>query len=258
MSGRGPKGLGPFAPRPLIFSAHRCDNGFMASPSIVAIDGPVASGKSSVGQALAQRLGYLFFDTGLMYRALTYLAVRAGVDVQDAAALTALAESMPIDVVPTEAGSAQACRVLAGDEDIYAHLRDQAIEALVSPVAAVPAVRALLTARMRAVGLRGQVVMVGRDVGTAIVPEADCKIFLTATAEARAMRRFDETEARAEGRSYADILANLRERDRIDSSRATAPLQAAPDAVVVDTTGLDLPAVVAALMRVISLERAKN
>jgi cytidylate kinase len=228
---------------------------FMAPASIVAIDGPVASGKSSVGRALAERLGYLFFDTGLMYRALTYLAARAGLDVHDAQALTAFAEATPIDVVPAAAESGNDCVVLAGDENIYDHLRDKAVESLVSPVAAVPAVRTILTERMRAVGLRGRVVMVGRDVGTAIVPEADCKIFLTASAEARASRRFEETQARGEGRTHADILANLRERDRIDSSRATAPLRAASDAIVVDTTGLDLPAVVEHLVKLVNHER---
>lgn len=223
----------------------------MSLPLIIAIDGPVASGKSAVGKRLAERLGYLFFDTGLMYRALTYLALRSGIAVTDVAALAAFAERTEIDLRPPapDERDGRDATVLAAGEDITAGLRSSEVEANVSPVAAVPAVRAVLTAAMRRVGLRGHVVMVGRDVGTAIVPEADAKIFLTASAETRAQRRYAEVSARGEDRSYADILANLAERDRIDSSRQTAPLRAADDAAQIDTTGLALDAVVDLLAR---------
>jgi CMP/dCMP kinase len=139
--------------------------------------------------------------------------------------------------------------VTADAEDITAGLRSREVEENVSPVAAVPEVRVILTEAMRRVGLRGGVVMVGRDVGTAIVPEADAKIFLTASVETRAQRRFAEVSARGEARDYAAILANLAERDRIDSSRRTAPLRAADDAAVIDSTGLSLDEVVAVLER---------
>lgn len=223
----------------------------MSLPLIIAIDGPVASGKSAVGKRLAERLGYLFFDTGLMYRALTYLALRSGIAVTDVAALAAFAERTEIDLRPPapDERDGRDATVLAAGEDITAGLRSSEVEANVSPVAAVPAVRAVLTAAMRRVGLRGRVVMVGRDVGTAIVPEADAKIFLTASAETRAQRRYAEVSARGEDRSYADILANLAERDRLDSSRQTAPLRAADDAAQIDTTGLSLDAVVDLLAR---------
>jgi len=223
----------------------------MSLPLIIAIDGPVASGKSAVGKRLAERLGYLFFDTGLMYRALTYLALRSGIAVTDVAALAAFAERTEIDLRPPapDERDGRDATVLAAGEDITAGLRSSEVEANVSPVAAVSAVRAVLTAAMRRVGLRGRVVMVGRDVGTAIVPEADAKIFLTASAETRAQRRYAEVSARGEDRSYADILANLAERDRIDSSRQTAPLRAADDAAQIDTTGLSLDAVVDLLAR---------
>ncbi len=223
----------------------------MSLPLIIAIDGPVASGKSAVGKRLAERLGYLFFDTGLMYRALTYLALRSGIAVTDVAALAAFAERTEIDLRPPapDERDGRDATVLAAGEDITAGLRSSEVEANVSPVAAVSAVRAVLTAAMRRVGLRGRVVMVGRDVGTAIVPEADAKIFLTASAETRAQRRYAEVSARGEDRSYADILANLAERDRIDSSRQTAPLRAADDASQIDTTGLSLDAVVDLLAR---------
>jgi cytidylate kinase len=121
------------------------------------------------------------------------------------------------------------------------------VEASVSLVAAISAVREILTRQMRRVGLRGRVVMVGRDVGTVILPEADLKIFLTASVETRAQRRFEEVQARGEARAYAEILENLRERDRIDSSRAMAPLRPADDAIVLDTTDMSVDAVIAAI-----------
>ncbi len=226
-------------------------NPAMPLPNIIAIDGPVASGKSTVGKRLADRLGYLFFDTGLMYRALTYLALRAGVPVDDQAALADFARRHPIDIRPPVGAERDGrdATVTADAEDITAGLRSREVEENVSPVAAVPEVRVILTEAMRRVGLRGGVVMVGRDVGTAIVPEADAKIFLTASVETRAQRRFAEVSARGEARDYAAILANLAERDRIDSSRRTAPLRAADDAAVIDSTGLSLDEVVAVLER---------
>jgi cytidylate kinase len=218
--------------------------------SIIAIDGPVASGKSSIGKRLADRLSYLFFDTGVMYRAVTFLALRELGSAQDAAAVTALARRAHIDILaPTEADGRDST-ILAGfgvpaesvqaHEDITWASRAKDVENNVSLVAAIPEVRAILTEQMRRVGLRGQVVMVGRDVGTVILPEAGLKIFLTASAETRAQRRFEEVAGRGEERDHADILANLRERDRIDSSRDVAPLRPAPDAIVLDTTDLSL------------------
>jgi len=217
--------------------------------SIIAIDGPVASGKSSIGKRLAERLGYLFFDTGVMYRAVTFLALRELGAAQDAAAVTALARRAHIDILPSTVADGRDSTILAGfgapagaeaHEDITWASRGKDVESNVSLVAAVPEVRAILTEQMRRVGLRGQVVMVGRDVGTVILPEAGLKIFLTASAETRAQRRFEEESSRGGGRDREDILANLRERDRIDSSRAVAPLKPAPDAIVLDTTDLSL------------------
>ncbi|MBP7691168.1 MAG: (d)CMP kinase [Anaerolineales bacterium] len=225
----------------------------MSLPSIIAIDGPVASGKSSVGKQLADRLGYLFFDTGVLYRAVTYLALRAGVPLTDAEAVAEYAARTPVDVQPPTVADGRDCTVLAaGAEDITWALRAKDVEDNVSLVAAVPGVRRVLTSQMRRIGLRGRVVMVGRDVGTVVLPEADGKLFLTASAEARARRRFAEAQARGETRTLAEILENLRERDRIDSSRLTAPLRAADDAVQLDTTDLDLPGVVAQIEAVLA------
>ena len=218
----------------------------MPLPSIIAIDGPVASGKTSVGKRLADRLGYLFFDTGAMYRAVTYLALRDLGAVSDTAAVAALAWRSHVDVRPATAGDGRDYTVLAGEpsEDVTWAIRAPEVEASVSPVAAIPEVRHCLTEQMRRVGRRGQVVMVGRDIGTVVLPEADLKIFLTASVETRAQRRFQETQARGEARDYDEILANLRERDQIDTLRTVAPLRPAPGAVTLDTTGLDLPGVV--------------
>jgi cytidylate kinase len=221
----------------------------MTTPSIIAIDGPVASGKTSVGKRLADRLGYLFFDTGAMYRAVTYLALRELGAVSDAAAVAALARRSAIDVQPAAVLDGRDYTVLGGDggEDITWAIRAPEVEAGVSPVAAIPEVRHCLTEQMRRVGSRGRVVMVGRDIGTVVLPEAQLKIFLTASVETRAQRRFQETQARGEAREYGEILANLRERDEIDTLRTVAPLRPAPGAVTLDTTGMDLPSVVQAL-----------
>lgn len=220
----------------------------MPLPAIIAIDGPVASGKSSVGKRLADRLGYLFFDTGLLYRAITYLALRDRIPLDDPAALELYALRAHVDVQAPTVQDGRDCTVLAeGDEDITWELRSKTVEDSVSVVAAVPGVRRVLTSQMRRIGLRGRVVMVGRDVGTVILPEAGLKFFITASVEARARRRFAEAQAGGRPRTYADILANLRERDRIDSSRQAAPLRPADDALQLDTTDLDLDGVVAAL-----------
>jgi cytidylate kinase len=228
-------------------------------PSTIAIDGPVASGKSSIGKRLADRLGYLFFDTGVMYRAVTYLALRELGGAQDAAAVTQLAERAHIDVRPPTVDDGRDSTVLAGLgspdddglDDITWVARGKDVENNVSLVAAVPQVRRILTEQMRRVGLRGRVVMVGRDVGTVILPEADLKVFLTASVETRAGRRFEEVSARGEARDYQEILDNLRERDRIDSSRAVAPLRPADDAVKIDTTDMALVQVIAKIERLV-------
>jgi CMP/dCMP kinase len=228
-------------------------------PSIIAIDGPVASGKSSIGKRLADRLAYLFFDTGVMYRAVTYLALRELGGAQDAAAVTALALEARIDVLPPTVDDGRDCTLLAGlaeepAQDITWAVRGKEVEANVSLVAAVQAVRRVLTEQMRRVGRRGRVVMVGRDVGTVILPEADLKVFLTASVETRARRRYEEVRARGENRAYDDILANLRERDRIDSSRAIAPLRPADDAIQLDTTDLGLAEVVAEIESLVGVQ----
>ena len=207
-------------------------------PSIIAIDGPAASGKSTIGLRLANALGYLFFDTGILYRAITWLAFQRGVDVRDEAALTALAEGAQIDIRPASKSDGRACDVLVDGQDITWETRGRRVDENVSIVAAYPGVRKALSQQQKRIGQRGRVVMVGRDIGTVVLPEADLKIYLDATAQERARRRHDEIKARGGKANYNEILERVLERDRIDSTRDVAPLRAADDAVVLDSDQL--------------------
>jgi cytidylate kinase len=207
-------------------------------PSIIAIDGPAASGKSTIGKRLADELGYLFFDTGVMYRAVTWLALQRELDMSDETAITVLAESVPIDVQPPSQADGRACDVLVEGVDITWKIRLPEVDANVSVVSAYAGVRRALSAQQRRIGQRGSVVMVGRDIGTVVLPKADLKIYLDASAEERARRRYDEIVARGESADYNEILAKVIKRDRIDSNRDVAPLKAAEDAIVVDSDDL--------------------
>lgn len=207
-------------------------------PSIIAIDGPAASGKSTIGLRLANALGYLFFDTGVMYRAVTWLALERGIDIQDEAAVTALAEEAQIEVASASQSDGRTCDVLVNGQDITWQARSPQVDAHVSIVAAYRGVRSALTRQQRRIGQRGHVVMVGRDIGTVVLPDADLKIYLDASAEERARRRYEEIIARGGQADYAEILEKVIRRDRIDSTRDVAPLKAAEDAIVLDTDQL--------------------
>ena len=208
-------------------------------PSIIAIDGPAASGKSTIGKRLADTLGYLFFDTGVMYRAITWLTLQRGLAICDGTAITALAESASIDVLPPSQADGRACDVIVEGQDITWETRRPEVDANVSIVSAYAGVRRALSAQQRRIGQRGRVVMVGRDIGTVVLPDADLKIYLDASAEERARRRYDEIVARGGQADYDEILAKVIERDRIDSTRDVAPLRAADDAVIVDSDHLN-------------------
>lgn len=211
----------------------------MGIPKIIAIDGPAASGKSTLGHKLASALGYLYFDTGVMYRAITWLALKRGVDIFDEAAITELARAAQIDVRPPSAEDGRAYDVLMDGEDITWEIRRAEVDGSVSPVSAYAGVRKALTAQQRRIGLRGKVVMVGRDIGTVVLPKADLKIYLDASVEERARRRYEELRQRGEPADYAAILQAMRKRDQIDSSRKVAPLRQAKDAHFLCSDGLD-------------------
>lgn len=213
-------------------------------PRTVAIDGPAASGKSTLARELAARLGYLFFDTGVMYRAATLAALRRGVPIDDEEAVTDLVRRIEIDVRPPSKDNGRAYDVLLDGEDVTWEIRSPEVDAHVSKVSAYRGVRETLTARQREIALRGNVVMVGRDIGTVVLPEADLKIYLVASVEERARRRYLECLERGEEVTYEEILESMKARDELDSTREIAPLKQAEDAVVLDTTGLSIPEMV--------------
>jgi cytidylate kinase len=220
-------------------------------PSTIAIDGPAASGKSTVAELLARRLGYLYFDTGVMYRAVTWAALDRGIPIADEVAVTALAEQLRIDVSPPTVDDGRQYTVLADGVDVTWAIRTPAVNAEVSPVSAYAGVRRALVAQQRRIAEGGQVVMAGRDIGTVVLPDADLKIYLDASVEERARRRWLEMKARGNKASYEDVLASMRRRDEIDSNRHVSPLCAAEDAVVLDTTDLSIEEVLAAVERLI-------
>jgi len=204
-------------------------------PKSIAIDGPASSGKSTIGELLARRLNYLYFDTGVMYRAVTWAALQKFGTVQDEKAVTDLAQTVRIDIQPPSSDDGRKADVLLDQADITWNIRREEVDANVSPVSAYPGVRAAMSAQQRIIGLRGNVVMVGRDIGTVVLPEAELKIYLDASVEERAKRRYLEIVARGDEASYEKILAGLKGRDQIDSTRAVAPLRAADDAIIIDS-----------------------
>jgi len=212
----------------------------MTLPKMIAIDGTAASGKSTLAEKLAAQLGYLYFDTGVMYRAVTYAALEANENIDDEKFVTELAERIQIDVQPPSCSDGRMADVLVDDKDITWLIRTPRVERNVSQVSAYPGVRKAMTAQQRRIGLRGNVVMVGRDIGTVVLPEADLKIYLDATPEVRAQRRFDEKRQRCEDVTFEEILAGILLRDKIDSNRAVAPLKPAQDAHIIDSSGKNI------------------
>lgn len=212
---------------------------------VIAIDGPAASGKSTVGAAVADSLGYLYFDTGAMYRAATWLALDRGVPVADEAKVTALAEEAEIDVLPAgDDDDGRQYTVLVNGQDVTWAIREPAVANNVSQVSTYAGVRVAMVAQQRRLASRGRMVMVGRDIGTVVLPDAPLKIYLDASPEERARRRWQEEQARGGQRDYEAVLAEVRRRDAIDSTRAVAPLRPAADAVIVDSTALTIGQVV--------------
>jgi len=212
----------------------------MCKAGTIAIDGPAASGKSTVGRILAEELGYLYFDTGIMYRAATWAALQAFGSVDDEAAVSALAETLEIDVRPPSVADKRTADIFIGDRDVTWEIRSKNVNAHVSQVSAYAGVRRAMTLKQRQIGSRGNVIMVGRDIGTVVLPQADLKIFLDATLEERSRRRFCESRDQGDAITLEEVRVSLRKRDEIDSTRALAPLRPAEDAIILNSDGLSI------------------
>ncbi len=213
----------------------------------IAIDGPSGAGKGTVARAIASELGYRHVDSGAMYRAVGWKALRDGVPLDQAEAVTALAAASRIDIMGSE--------VRIDGVDVTRAIRTPEIDRAAAAVARLPGVRAVLVERQRQTGAGGGIVMEGRDIGTVVFPDADVKIYLDATPEERARRRATDSAHTGVPRTMSDVATLLTERDHIDRTRAASPLYAAPDAVVVDTTGKSVAEVVAEVLRVVKQKR---
>lgn len=220
----------------------------MDSTAAIAVDGPVASGKTTVGRLLAQRLGYRFLDTGSMYRALTWAALKAGISPQDSAGLVRLAREQAMEVVFQQDGTVS---ILVDRRDVTPCLRHQKVEREVSLVARVAGVREVLVAQQRHIAQEGPVVMVGRDIGTVVLPDAPLKVFLVASVGERARRRRAEFEALGRDVPYQRVVDELEQRDILDSEREVAPLRPAPDAHVIGTDGRSVEEVVEQILELV-------
>ncbi len=214
---------------------------------IIAIDGPSGAGKSSVSKLVAIELGFSCLDTGAMYRSIAWQAVHDGVALDDAEALGEIARTYDIEFTH-EPGNPSPIGVAIGGNDVTLAIRTAEIDRAVSPVSAVPAVREALVAQQQRIGHAGDYVVEGRDIGTVVFPDAEVKVFLTASDEARARRRVLQNEQRGVGSTdFEEVLADIIRRDKYDSSRAASPLKAADDAVIVDSSDMTIEEVVACI-----------
>jgi cytidylate kinase len=222
----------------------------------IAIDGPAGAGKSTIGLGLARHLGFLYFDTGVMYRAVTLAALQRGIATDDEDAVSQLAEAVHIEVLPPHKDDGRQYTVRLDGEDVTWAIRRADVDAAVSVVSAFPRVRQAMVAQQRRVASNGNVVMVGRDIGTVVMPDADLKIYLDATVEARAQRRHRELEQRGTPSSYADVLASMKKRDELDTSRAASPLRPADNAFIVDCTDMDADETLAHVIALVEAQKA--
>ena len=220
-------------------------------PLNLALDGPVGAGKSTVADAVASRLGILHLDTGAMYRAVGLAALRAGVNLEDEAQVDALCNRINLDVRYAADGQ----HTLLDGEDVTGLIRTERVSMAASAVAKYAPVRAAMVALQQALAARQNMLLDGRDIGTRVLPNATVKIYLTASAEARAMRRYAELQKRGVKADYAQVLADLHKRDEQDMNRTVDPLRAAEDAVVVDTTHMTFDESVEAILRVVEAKK---
>ena len=213
-----------------------------SKPSVIAIDGPVAAGKTAVSALLAIKMGYRFIDTGVMYRAITWAVLRDGLDPDDQNHVTALAETTRIEV--TETHSAGGERIKVDGEDVTSQLRTQQVEDNVARVSRIKGVRIAMVNLQRAFAENGKIIMAGRDIGTVVLPNAPLKVFITASAKVRAQRRYLELKESGQSPEFQQVLNNLLDRDKLDTERATSPLRPDKNAHILDTDDIHLDQVV--------------
>ncbi len=214
----------------------------MSTPSRIAIDGPAASGKTSVGNQIARELGYRFIDTGLMYRAMAWAAVRDGLPHTETDQLTQLANTVHIDLVSGPVNGKS--HLLLDGTDITNSLRTNQVESIVSAISSISGIRLAMVKHQRQIARNGSIVMVGRDIGTVVLPDANLKIFLTATPEERARRRQEEMAHAEHKKTFRQILDELNKRDSIDSNRNDSPLRIGADSVLIDSSDMNQTEVV--------------
>lgn len=228
--------------------------GIMEKKLCIAIDGPAAAGKSTVAKIVAGKKSYIYIDTGAMYRAITYLALKKGVDLNDEAALTALLKESAIDLTVSLEGEQ---KVYIAGEDVTEAIRTDDVSNQVSIVAKYAGIREEMTKRQQQLAEKGGVVMDGRDIGTHVLPNAEVKIFLLASVEERAKRRFEENVKKGYNVNYETLAEEIRRRDKLDSEREISPLKKADDALEIDTTSLTIDEVAEKILQVVDKKAQK-
>ena len=225
----------------------------MKIPDVITIDGPAASGKSSVGKIIADKLNYMFLDTGIMYRAVTWAVLDHGVDVSDEKATSKVAEEITIEILPPDESDGGMNRIFVDEKDISDKIRNAEVNENVSQVSKYKIVRQVLTRSQQKIGACGGIVMAGRDIGTVVMPQAELKVFLEASVNERARRRYSEEVDQGKKISLEDVVQNVSMRDRIDSNREIAPLIPAEDAHIIQTDGKTIEEVVREVMKIIEM-----
>jgi len=213
----------------------------------IAIDGPAGAGKSTVAKMLAKRLGYKYLDTGAMYRAVTVLALDSGVSLDDDREVANLLKNCSLEIIPESNGQ----KIYLNHRDVTEIIRTPRVSEMVAQVSALPMVRQYLTKLQQDIVAKGNVIADGRDIGTVVMPDAEVKIFLTASPQERARRRYQELIEKGFSVNYEEILQDVIKRDEMDQNRPISPLRQARDAVLVDTTGLNIEEVVEKLLEII-------